>query len=262
MTERRRVEADTGVDGVRNVEPTEDGLERSPPAFRRREHHRDPVGGDAGAQELEQLVGDQLECAADTGSLQEADRRVEVRRRRRRLVEQRALEVGERRVRVLGRAGSELLDAAVCQPREVVGGAAERGERDPAGLVRQRDLDVGAAGERLEQRPLGSGQVLESVGEDGLALPRVELGPEPLRRTAPEEVAVPELEPVELAAVGGVETRQLPVEIGRVEQARLELAERLQQRVREPARLRGALEPVQGRRRRAPFGPAAAAVRR
>ena len=52
----------------------------------------------------------------------------------------------------------------------------ERCERDPTGLVRQRHLHLGAAGERLEQRPLGAGQVLEAVREHRLAVPRVEVG--------------------------------------------------------------------------------------
>ena len=94
-------------------------------------------------------------------------------------------------MRVLGGARAELLDPAVGEPCEVLGGPLQRGEHHPAGLVRQRDLDVGPAGERLEQRPLGSGQILEPVGEDRLALPGVEVGGKPFGRVAPEQVAVP-----------------------------------------------------------------------
>ena len=76
---------------------------------------------------------------------------------------------------VFRRARRELLDAGCGERCQVLGGAGERRERDAAGLVGQRDLDVGAAGERVQERPLGTGQVFEPVGEDRLAVPRVEL---------------------------------------------------------------------------------------
>ena len=92
-------------------------------------------------------------------------------RRRRRFLEQRALEVRERRVRVLGRPRRELLDRPVGERRQIGRRARERGEGEPARLVGQRDEHLGAAGERLEERPLGAGQVLEAVREDRLAVP-------------------------------------------------------------------------------------------
>ena len=102
---------------------------------------------------------------------------------------------------------------------EILGRALERRERRAPRLVRQRDLDLGAPRERLEQRPLGGGQVLEAVREDGLAVPGVELGPDPLGRAAPQQVAVPEADAVELAAVRGVEFGDVAVEVARVEEA-------------------------------------------
>ena len=66
---------------------------------------------------------------------------------------------------------------------------------------------------RLEQAPLGPGQVLEAVCEDGAAVPGVELGGDPLRRVAPQQVAIPEPEAVELGAVGRVEPRQVALEV-------------------------------------------------
>ena len=113
---------------------------------------------------------------------------------------------------------------------------AQRGERGPARLVGKRDADLGAAGERLEQRPLGGGQVLEAVGEHGLAVPGVEIGAEPLAGAPAQQVAIPEPDAVELGAVGGEERGQVAVEIGRVEEPALELGERREQRVGEARR--------------------------
>ena len=135
---------------------------------------------------------------------------------------------------ILKAVGWELGRPAVGERSEVLRGAPERRERDASRLVGQRDVDLGAAGERLEQRPLRRCQVLEAVGEHGLAVPGVEIAQEPLGGATPEHVAVPEAEAVELGPVGAVEGGEVAVEIGRVEQARLELAERRQQRVDEP----------------------------
>src|SRR5258707_69622 len=81
-----------------------------------------------------------------------------------------------RRVPGLAVARGELFDPRPRQAREVLGGPPKRRERGPPGLVRQRDAHLGAGGERLEERPLGAGQILEAVREDGLRLPGVEVG--------------------------------------------------------------------------------------
>ena len=128
-------------------------------------------------------------------------------RRRRRFLEERALEVRERRARRTRaeRGGSSSI-AAVGERREVVGRARESDANAARpGSYGSETCDVGAPGERLEQRPLGAGQILEPVGEHRLAVPRVEVGLEPLGGAAAQEVAIPEPEPVELGAVGGVE---------------------------------------------------------
>src|SRR5205823_8941784 len=62
---------------------------------------------------------------------------------------------------------------------------------------------------------------------------------------APEQVAVPQPEPVELGAVGGVERCELTVELVGVEQAGLELRDGREQRVGEPTEAGGAAETVQ-----------------
>ena len=129
----------------------------------------------------------------------------------------------ERRGRDRVESGRQLLDAAVGELRQIVHRLRQRGEGRPAGLVRDRDGDVGASGERLQERPFRSGQVLEAVGEHRLAAPRVELTRHSLRRVAPQQIAVPETEAIELTAVGGIEGGELPVEIVRIEQSRLEL---------------------------------------
>ena len=137
-------------------------------------------------------------------------------------------------MRVFRRAGRSSSTEPAGQPREILGGALQRGEGDAPRLVGQRHLDVGAAGERLEQAPLGAGQILEAVREDGLAVPRVELRGEPLHRPAPDDVAVPEPEAVELGPVGGVERREIAVQVAGLDQPRLEVGERLPERVGEP----------------------------
>ena len=67
-------------------------------------------------------------------------------------------------------------------------------------------------------------------------MPGAEVVLEPLHGTPALRVAVPELEAVELGAIGRIELGQLAVEVARVEQAGLELAERPQQRIGEPGR--------------------------
>src|SRR5204863_4715367 len=127
---------------------------------------------------------------------------------------------------------------------EVIRGAPERIEGDAPGLVGQRDGDLRAAGERLQERPLRSRQVLEAVREDRAPVPRVELGLEAFGRVAALEVAVPELEPVELGAIGGVEPGQIAVEISRIDEPRLQLAESSRQGVGKAGESRGGPEAV------------------
>ena len=55
---------------------------------------------------------------------------------------------------------------------------------------------------------------------------------------APQQVAIPEVEAIELGTVGGVERRQLAVEVVRVEQAGLELGDSREQGVGEAAEAR------------------------
>ena len=234
VAERRRRQANAAVDRVRDAGRPEGGLERRAPAVDAGDDERDLLGRHAVAQQVEHLVGDELERAARARALEEADGAGDRRRIGGRVLEQVALEPGERGRRVLGRARLELARAPVRERGEILGRALERRERGAAGLVRQRDVDLRAAGERLEQRPLRGGEVLEAVGEDGLAVPGVELALDALARAAAQQVAVPEADAVELAAVGRVQLGDVAVEVGGIEQARLQLGDGGDERVGEP----------------------------
>src|SRR5438477_5702856 len=137
-----------------------------------------------------------------------------------------------------GRARWQLLDV-LRERREIVRGAPQGRKRVSPRLVRERDRDLRAAGERLEQRPFRAGQVFEAVREDGFAVPGRELACDPLGRIATLELAVPEAEPVEVLAIRRVELRELAVEVTRLEQRGLELGDGCAEGVgkaREPGR--------------------------
>ena len=123
----------------------------------------------------------------------------------------------QRRVRVLGRPRRELVDPSGCKRRKVLLRGTESVEGGPAWLVGERDLDLRASAERLEQGPFSTGQVLEAVRKHRLAVPGVELRGEPLRGATAQEIAVPEPVPVELGAVGAVEAREIALELARIE---------------------------------------------
>ena len=78
-------------------------------------------------------------------------------------------------------------------------------------------------------------------------MPGIEIGLQALGGAAAKQVAIPEPEPVELGAVRGVERCEVAVELARVEQAGLELAERAQQLVGEAAEARRCGEAVERR---------------
>ncbi len=111
----------------------------------------------------------------------------------------------ERRRRDRPVARRQLLDVAGGQAGKILGRPTERGEDRPSRLVRQRDRDLGPRGQRLEQRPLRAGEVLEPVGEDRLAVPGVEVRPQALDGVTAQQAAVPARQAVELVAVAGIE---------------------------------------------------------
>ena len=206
LAERRLAEPQPALERVGHAERREGGVERAPASGRatgRRSRSRRGIR--AGAQQREHLVRDELERAAQAGALEEADRAVELRRRRRASREERALEVGERRrARARGSAAA---------PRSARRRGAFRSsdvrvsdaKASRPGSYGSETVTSARAGERLEQRPLGAGQVLEAVGEDRARLPGAEVAGGALGGVAPLELTVPEPEPVELRAVGAVE---------------------------------------------------------
>ena len=103
-------------------------------------------------------------------------------------------------------------------------------------------MDVAARGERLEEPPLGSRQVLEAVREDGRAAPRVELAGEPLDRATAERAAVPGAQPLQLVAVGAQQALERLRELVGVDERAVEIGDRPAERVgvpREAADRRG-----------------------
>src|SRR5436309_15568339 len=161
VAERRRRETDTRLDRVRDLEGAEHRVERRAPRLDRRRDERDALRRDAAADQRRQLVPDKLERAAHSRAFEEANPVAELGRRRWRLLEERALEMRERGMRVLGAARAELLDSSARERGQIFRGPVERRERDAARLVRQRDLDLRPPRERAEERPLGARQVPE-----------------------------------------------------------------------------------------------------
>ena len=76
-------------------------------------------------------------------------------------------------------------------------------------------------------------------------MPRAEIALEALCGATAEHVAVPETEGVQLGAVRGVEGGEVAAEVVRVEQAGLELGERAEESVGEPAEARAPRQAVQ-----------------
>ena len=210
-----------------------------------RAHDEDLLGSRAAPDQVEHLLGDQLERSARARAFEKANRPVELGACRRLLGEEVALEVRERSRGDLVVARRQLFDAACGERRQVVRRAAKRVERGTVRLVRERDRDLRAPGERLEQRPLGAGQVLEAVREDRPPLPGFELRGHALGCVTALQVAVPELEAIELGAIGRVQAGEVAFQVGRLDEAGLELAERAGQRIREAGEARRVPEPVE-----------------
>ena len=248
-TEGRMRRPERPVERVGNAERTEGRLQGRAQALDRRADDQDLLRRRAGAEELEDLVGDQLERGAGAGALEQADRALGRRRRRRRILEQSPLEVGEGRVRVVGVARRQLLDPPGCEPRQVGCRTLERREGEPPGLVLQRHGDVHPPRERLEQSPLRAAQVLEAVGVDRTAVPGGELVRDPARGVAAPKVAVPETEPVELLAISPVELGEVAVDVLGLQQPRFELRNRGAERVAESRESRRRVELAERRSR-------------
>ena len=238
------------LDCERDSERREDGVERRAPAIDRVADDSDLLRRDPFSQERQHLRGDELGRAAHACALEEGERAVERRAWLGGVREELPLEVDERRRDTSlqpGGRGWELLDRTRRELGEIRHGPLERGERGTAGLVRDRDGDLGARGERLEQRPFGAGQILEAVREDRLARPRAEVGRDALGCSAAETVAIPEPDAIELIAVRRGEPREIAVESRGSHECRCELAERRDEGVGEAVRPGGSREPLERR---------------
>ena len=137
-----------------------------------------------------------------------------------------ALDVCQRRRQILGGTRRKVDDVAVRERRQIAGGPGERRVHGAAGLVRQRDVDVGARRERLEEPPLRAREVLEAVREHRAVGPRAEVAGQPLDAPAAKHPPIPRSEPVELVAVGADERRERLVEVVGVEQRTVQLRQR------------------------------------
>ena len=226
--ERRLREPHLAVDRVGDAEGAESRLERRAQPLDARADDADSLGCDPAAEEREKLLADELERAARARRFEEAHGPVDRDRVVRLVCEERPLEVRDRGPGDLGVARRQLLDAPRGETLKVFCRSPQRREGGTPGLVRQRDAHLGASGERLEERPFGSREVLEAVREDGLRRARRRGRTAAARPRAAEEVAVPEAEAVELRAVGRIEAREVAGQLVRVEEARLELSERPQ----------------------------------
>ena len=180
---------------------------------------------------------DQLERAARAGAFEEPDRALERWGLTRCAgAEEGALEMCERGPCNLARARRQLLDPTRSERSQILRRPGERGEGGPARLVRKRHRHLRAAGEGLQQRPFRAGEVLEPVGEHGLAVPGPEIAGEPLGAAAPLQVAVPEPQCIELIAVAPVQAGQVAVELGRIEEPGLELRDAASSASAKPAK--------------------------
>ena len=254
LAERRLRDPHLAVDRVRDAELAEHGVEHAAHAVDAGHDDADLLRRRARADEREQLLADELERPAAAGALEEVDRAVERRRLAGLVLEERALEMRERRRGDRAVARRQLLDRAA--PRGAARSSAvrwsERNAARPGSYGSETVTSVRAASASM-QRPLRAGQILEAVREDRRAGPRVEVGAEPVDGGAPAHAAVRAAERLQLGAVRRPERAELAADRVRLEQPRLELVERLQERLGEASPRRRLAEAAElGARKHAP----------
>ncbi len=247
VSEGRRAERRPRLERHRHAERGERRREREPHALDRRADDADRLRRRSAPDERQRLFGDELEGAPGARALEPANRPVE-RRPSRRVREEGALQVGEVRRQELLCTRRQLHDCVARDRREVGNGSPQRGVHRAPRFVRDRDLHLGAGRQRLEQAPLGSGEILEPVREHRRVVPRPEVAGQELGGVTTGELTVPEAEPVQLCAVGAVEVGEMSFELRRVEQGRFEVGEGGSERVGESGVARGGAEPVEARR--------------
>jgi hypothetical protein len=233
------------LDRNRHPQLTQRGLEGGAPTLDRLADDGDPLAGRAAAHEPGDLAGDELGRTARPRPFEEADGRVDRCGVGRPVDEQLLLDVRERGRRWPRRRTSQLLDRPPRELRELADRPLERGECDAAGLVGDGNGDVGPRRERLHERPLGAGQILEAVDEDRRARPGRQVAAKSLDRSPANAVAIRAAEPGELLTKRVDETREITVERIHVRERRFELADRCQRGVRKARRRRRAPEIVE-----------------
>ena len=171
---------------------------------------RDPL-----PQELEQRRADELRLRALATRLQQPDRPVR-RALRHPALEQPALEMVQGRSRgrrvVLG-AVAQLDDLAVGlgQRQQRLHGGGPCLERDPAGLIgqRERDRHLRHAHERLDGVELRGREIVEAVEEHRPRPPRLRIGAQRVDRRPGMPLHIGAPEPLQACPVGAIERRQL-----------------------------------------------------
>ena len=135
--ERRLAKPRRALDRIRDPEPGERRLERPAPAFQRRCDDSDVSRIRAAADQVEDLLADQLQGTASTCPLEKAHGALEGRSVLETVDEEPALEMRKRGPHVAIGRSRKLLDA----PRSLLGKGRSRplegSERKPSGLVRE-----------------------------------------------------------------------------------------------------------------------------
>ena len=192
---RRLRQPEPALDGERDPEGRERGLERCACSLDGRADHGNFLRVDARAEQPEDLFSDELVRRARAGAFEEAKLAGQAGRDTGHVGEERALEMGQARLSPTLRPGRELFDASSAERGEIGRRPLERRERRTPGLVRERDRQIRARRQPFQQRPFGARQVLEAVSEDRSPVPGREVAGDASGGVPPLVVTVPEAEP-------------------------------------------------------------------
>ncbi len=224
------------LDPARNAELRERRVERRSPAVDGVADDGEILRRGTAAQKCRDVARDELDRAARPGPFEKPKRPIERRPWRAVVGEQLALEMCERRGRHRDGGRRPRFDPPACERSEILDRTSERGEGSASRLVRDGERHVGACGQGLDEPPLRPCQVLEAVREKRLPAPGVEVAAQALDGVASHAVPISDAELSELGAIRVDECRELSVDTVRIDEPRLELPDRVQQRVCEPCR--------------------------
>ncbi len=248
MAEGRLSEPGRMFEDVRNPEPTQHGLEGRPPAICGLANDRNTLERRTGSAQLEELRSDELDGAARARPFQKLDGALERQLHSRPVTEEPAFDVRQRgRHRSAGRR-RKLGHRAASEAGQVAHRVLERGERNASGLVRDRHGDVRPCRKRLDQRPLGCGEILEAVSEYRRTIPGVEFALYPLGGATAEAVSIPQPERAQLRSIGAREAPEIAFDSRGIDKSRFQLSECSEKHLREPSRRRRVMEGLERRR--------------